>query len=404
MEYVNFALIGLGALGQDRLKIYSELMKKDKGVRLVAVCDKNKDRAKKAGDQMRVPYYLDVEDMLRKQKNIDVVDICTPHFDHHATAKLAMEYGKHVLVEKPLALTVRCAKLIAEAKRKHNVLVEYGENFIRLPQSRIICKIIEHGHIGKILRAYTIDKAARSESPLYPAKWQKTLGLAAGGHCMEIGIHRVAQMRLFIKSDAVKVVGLTLSYEAEQTESWGHAIITFRNGAIGIYEGEDFIEKKISTSVIGRYIQIVGEEGTILLDNQNKVHLYKTTGEWARHKEITVQHITKNIDGVNITSKIIVGTDPPLIYENELSDCALNDYFLSFAEEILDIAEAIKTGKEVEYTVEDGIKDMEMVTALYESSLMGMQPINLPLETTSKYEEKVHEGYEKIFGRSPLDV
>jgi len=404
VKYVNFALVGLGALGQDRLKVYHELMSREKGIKLVAVCDKDKNKAKAAGNLMKVPYYFEVEEMLIKQKDIDVVDICTPHFDHHATAKLAMEHGKHVLVEKPLALTRKCAEIIAEAKRKHNVIVEYGENFIRLPQSRIISKLIEHGHIGKILRAYAIDKAARAESPLYPAEWQKKLGLAAGGHCMEIGIHRIAQLRLFIKSDAAKVTGLTLNYGAEETESWGHAIITFKNHVVGIYEGEDFVEKKISTSVIGRYIQIIGEDGTILLDDQNRVHLYKTTGEWARHREVPVQYITGKINGVEVTSKIIVKTNPPLVYENRLNDCALNDYLLSFAEEILDIADALKTDKDVEYTVEDGIKDMEIIIALYESSLMGMQPISLPLDETTKYEKRVHKEYEKIFGRSPLDV
>ncbi|MEM3713956.1 MAG: Gfo/Idh/MocA family oxidoreductase, partial [Nitrososphaeria archaeon] len=333
----------------------------------------------------------------------DVVDICVPHFAHHIVGKIAAENGKHVLVEKPLALTLPCADLLIKACEKAGVFLEYGENYFRMPNDRIAIKIIQNDVIGQIMRAYTVDKAARAKSPSYPADWQKILGLAGGGHCFEIGIHRMSQLRLYVNSEAENLVGLTKTFENAQIESWGHAIITFKNKAIGIYEGEDFIGKKISTSVVGPYNQIVGSKGTILI-NSSGVHLYLITGKWAEYKEVPVERVTHIVDGKEVLSRIVVKTDPPIVWENPFKDCSFNDYFIGFAEEIMDIANAVLNDKMPEYNGVQGRKDLEMIEALYESSLNNMYPIQLPLTRITSYERKVHEAYKKIFGKDPLEV
>ena len=402
MRKIKFGLVGLGALGQDRLLIYKELMRK-RNVELVTVCDKSEERCKLATSQIKVPYYQDVEKMLEREKEIDVVDICAPHFAHHTLGKIAAEHGKHVLVEKPLALTLPCADLLIRACEKAGVYLEYGENYFRMPNDRVAIMLLQNGVIGEVMRVYTVDKAARSQSPLYPAEWQKVLGLAGGGHCFEIGIHRMSQLRLYSGSEAESLVGLTKTFENLQIESWGHAIIKFKNNAVGIYEGEDFIGKKVSTSTVGPYNQIVGSKGTILI-NSSGVHLYLTTGTWAEHKEVPVEKIIHNVDGKEVLDKIIVKTEPPIIWENPFKDCAFNDYFIGFADEIMDMADAILNNRKPEYDGVQGRKDLELVEALYESNLKGMYPIQLPITAITSYEKKVHEAYKGIFGHDPLEV
>jgi predicted dehydrogenase len=401
MKKVRFALVGLGAIGQERLLVYKELMHK-RNVELVAICDKSEEKCKLAISQIKVPYYQDMEEMLKKQKNIDVVDICTPHFNHHILGKIAAEYGKHVFVEKPLSLTLPCADLLIIACKKANVYLGCGENYFRMPNDRVTIKLLRSGIIGEIIRAYAIDKAIRSRSPLYPAEWQKVLGLAGGGHCLEIGIHRMSQLRLYINNEADSIVGLTKVF-GNSLESWGHAIIKFKNNAVGIYDGEDFIEKKISTSVIGPYNQVIGSKGTILIDSFG-VHLYLITEKWAEHKEIPIVRITQKINNKEVLNRIIVKTEPPIIWENPFRDCPFNDYLIGIADEIIDMANSVLNDRDPEYDGIQGRKDLELVEALYESSLKGMYPIRLPITTMTLYEQKVHEAYKEKFGHDPLEV
>jgi len=401
MKKIRFALVGLGAIGQERLLVYKELMRK-RNVELVAICDKSEEKCKLAINQIKVPYYQDMEEMLKKQKNIDVVDICTPHFNHHVLGKIAAEHGKHVFVEKPLSLTLPCADLLIKTCKKANVYLGCGENYFRMPNDRVAIKLLQSGIIGEVTRAYAVDKAIRSRSPLYPAEWQKVLGLAGGGHCLEIGIHRMSQLRLYINSEADSVVGLTKVF-GNSLESWGHAIIKFKNNAVGIYDGEDFIEKKISTSVIGPYNQVIGSKGTILIDSFG-VHLYLITEKWAEHKEIPIVRITQKMNNKEVLNKIIVKTEPLIIWENPFRDCPFNDYLIGIADEIIDMANSVLNDRSPEYDGIQGRKDLELVEALYESSLKGMYPVRLPITIMTLYEQKVHEAYKEKFGHDPLEV
>ena len=90
--------------------------------------------------------------------------------------------------------------------------------------------------------------------------------------------------------------------------------------------------------------------------------------------------------------------DTEIVYENPFRDYAIDDWSVGHASEIMSIANAALNDHPAEYGME-GRKDVEMAMAIYESSLNGMTPIELPLEAVTTYEQMVHEDYQAKFGR-----
>ena len=105
------------------------------------------------------------------------------------------------------------------------------------------------------------------------------------------------------------------------------------------------------------------------------------------------------VDGVDVLQRIVVHTEPAIVYENPFRNYAINDWCVGHAAEITSIANAALNDEPAEYGIE-ARKDVEMAMAIYESSLNGMAPVSLPLTETTGYEQAVHEDFQVKFGRS----
>ena len=153
MRKARIGLIGCGGIARhSHLPTIEELAKREatKGqgaLDFVAVCDIDENRASEIGGQYGVPYYTDAEEMMEKHKDIDVIDICTGDYTHHSVAKMAAEHKMHPIVEKPMALTLPCCDVMIDACRKNGVHFEVAENYFRMPQDRVIIKLVAEGAI-----------------------------------------------------------------------------------------------------------------------------------------------------------------------------------------------------------------------------------------------------------------
>jgi predicted dehydrogenase len=121
--------------------------------KLVAICDVVKERADKAAEKYGVKAYYSVKDMLENEE-LDIVDVCTGGFEngswHYEPAMQAMEYGKHVLVEKPLSNDVKEAREMVEMAEKKNVYLACNLNHYFTPTAELGKKYIAEGKIGEI--------------------------------------------------------------------------------------------------------------------------------------------------------------------------------------------------------------------------------------------------------------
>jgi predicted dehydrogenase len=146
-EYLRVAVIGCGLIGQWQ---HIPSLLRVRNVKLMAVCDENEDLARRVARAFGIGnYYTDFSKMLRTEK-VNIVDICTPPQTHKDLTMRAIEAGCHVLVEKPIAFTLRELDEMDKAARLSNVKVCQIHNFLFEPVTIKACKAVSEGRIGDI--------------------------------------------------------------------------------------------------------------------------------------------------------------------------------------------------------------------------------------------------------------
>lgn len=393
------ALLGCGNPAQKwHLPTLSELARKG-DIEFVALCDMVEDIAAASGAKYGVPHYTRLDEMLDRHEDIQVVDIVTGDPTHHVLACQIAERGKHVMVEKPMALTLTCCDLIIDTCRRNGVQFEVAENYFRMPKQRLILKLIAEGILGDIVRVYFSEP--KRQVPFEPQITPRGLGRPVSsfgrtsGMCMDMGAHRLSQLRLYAQSEPQQISAIVKKYHSDPNrahEDWAHALIEFESGATGIYE----------TSRLGelqKYCQITGTLGSVLDGDYfgPELPLRLLTGEsW---DEIPVETERRRIDGIDVIQRIIVHSKPEIVFENPFRNHAIDDWCVGHASEIMSIANAALGDQPAEYGL-GGRKDVEMAMAIYESSLQGSGavPVQLPLQEVTAYERMVHEDYETKYG------
>ncbi|MCY3871051.1 MAG: Gfo/Idh/MocA family oxidoreductase [Gemmatimonadetes bacterium] len=395
------AILGCGRASQKWHLPTMHTLAKHGELDFVALCDMDKSLAKQTGESYGVPWYTGVEEMLEKHPDIMAVDVITGDPLHHVLARLIAEHGKHVMVEKPMALTLPCCDIIIDACRRNGVHFEVAENYFRMPKQRMIIKLIEEGILGDIVRVYFVEP--KRQDPFEPTVTHSGLSRPISGFgrtsgmCMDMGAHRLSQLRLYAQSEPQQITATVRKYRSDPMsihEDWAHAMIDFASGAVGIYETSRLGEAQ-------KYCQIIGTLGGILDTDYfgPEIPLRLRIGE--EMQDIPVETVRRKIDGVDVLQRIVVHTNPEVVYENPFRDYAIDDWCVGHASEIMSIANAALNDEPPEYGL-GGRKDVEMAMAIYESSLNGMAPVKLPLEDVTSYEQMVHEDYLEKFGRPIL--
>ena len=221
MRKANIASVGLGAVAQRwHLPTIAELRKKG-DLNFIAVCDIDEAKASETGKQYGLPCYTDVEEMLEKHKDIDVVDICAGDYEHHTVAKIAAEHKMHPIVEKPMAPTLAMCDVIINSCKKNGVHFEVAENYFRMPNDRILIKLITEGVLGDIMRVHFIEPSMRGRQFVHGAG--KPQGISRpvstfGSHsgvCIDMGVHRMSQLRFYAQSEPKRISGITKQFAPE---------------------------------------------------------------------------------------------------------------------------------------------------------------------------------------------
>ena len=172
---IRFAVVGCGHIGRR----HAEMICRDEGAELVALCD---IRAKEelGIEPYDVPFFQDMEDLFREDLGIDVVNICTPNGLHAAMAIRAIERGCHVVIEKPMALTV------ADAERVIYTSLKYRKQAFCVMQNRYsppsvwIKEMVDSGRLGKIYMVQLNCYWNRDERYYKPGGWHGDAALDGG--------------------------------------------------------------------------------------------------------------------------------------------------------------------------------------------------------------------------------
>ncbi|MEP6857632.1 MAG: Gfo/Idh/MocA family oxidoreductase [Gemmatimonadales bacterium] len=224
------ALVGCGRISKNHF----EAIDKIDGLELVAVSDADPERAKRAGLEWKVPYFSSYEKMLA-ESNADVVTIATPSGLHPEQGIAAAKAGKHVVMEKPMAISLTGADALVHACDKAGVQLFVVKQNRLNPPVQLLKRAVDRNRFGRIYMASCAVHWARPQEYYDQAPWRGTWEFD-GGAFMNQASHYVDLIQWIMGPvESVMAKTATLARRIE-TEDSGIAILKFRSGALGAIE------------------------------------------------------------------------------------------------------------------------------------------------------------------------
>jgi UDP-N-acetyl-2-amino-2-deoxyglucuronate dehydrogenase len=231
-EPMRFAVIGIGGQGRQHLRGIKEAS----GAQLVAVCDVNEDAAKARGEEYGVPYFTNYEDVL-KRDDVDAVGLPLPHFLHHPIALAAFQAGKHVVIEKPMAVSVRqCDEMIAAARRagKQLTISHQARSHPMFPYLR---GLLHSEDFGRMIRMVWLSGGTRTQYYYDTETWRGTWAEEGGGTLINQKVHDLDRLAYLCDLPAeLSAFTSNLFHKVEPlVDTMATAALRWENGALGTF-------------------------------------------------------------------------------------------------------------------------------------------------------------------------
>lgn len=254
---VRFALIGCGRIAKKHAEIIGGGQIPDAA--LAGVCDINQAKARFYGEKYNVPWFADMHEMMGTiGGRVDVLSILTESGNHAANVLELARYGKHYVVEKPMALTIEDADAMIQACDTAGVkLFVVKQNRYNLPVQKLR-SALEEGRFGKIVLGTVRVRWCRDQRYYDQDNWRGTWAMD-GGVFTNQASHHIDLLEWMLgepESVFAKSATALVNIEAEDT---GVAVIKFRSGALGIIEATTATRPKD----LEGSISILGEKGTV---------------------------------------------------------------------------------------------------------------------------------------------
>jgi len=346
-------------------------------VKLVAIWGRSEESAARLGQELRVPWYLDMERLVRETApQIGIVAV--NYLANGQVGLMAVEAGLHVLVETPIAHRLVEADRLIHAARERGLKIEVSEQFHRRPLEQIKLKLISPGLFGRVYSSIS-DFA---------------------GH----GYHGVSVMRSYLGFDArpIRVIGSVHEYELAahwsrlantrdvRTETQEHGMIEFDDGRIGIFHWSDvsydsplrwwrssrfLAEKGMGISIgVGLEIQ---ESLSLLSPGQEAPHFITLERRWERNDGGMLEAM---IAHTGVPELPIVRWENPILSESRPHVPQWHDDEIGVAGCLLSLVKAVRENTQPSYGPLQGRLDQEIILAIRQSARDGGLPVTLPLD------------------------
>ena len=335
---LNFALIGCGRISRKHIGVLREL----EGAHLCAVCDLIEEKAKKAAEPLGIPYYTDYREMLAKNK-VDVINILTPSGLHCRHLLEVVGNGCHIVVEKPMALTLDQAdSMIAACNRAGVKLFVVKQNRYNLAVQQLKMALDE-GRFGKLVLGTVRVRWCRDQSYYNLDDWRGTWAMD-GGVLTNQASHHIDLLEWCmgpVESVFAKAETRLVNIEVEDT---GVAVLRFTNGALGVIEATPATRPRD----LEGSISILGEGGSVEIGGfaVNEIRTWNFVHENERDAEIRTRY--------NQNPPDVYGFGHRMFLENVIQSIESNTRGLvdglegrKSLELINAIYESVETGKEV---------------------------------------------------------
>ncbi|WP_130859029.1 Gfo/Idh/MocA family protein [Gracilibacillus phocaeensis] len=364
---LNVAVVGTGAICPSHLQGYLTFPNQ---CEIVALCDIYPEKAEKVKKEFSLSstVYSNMTDLLAQEK-VDLVSICTPPYTHAPLAVEALDAGKHVLVEKPMASSLEeCDAMNEAAKRNDKILSIVAQNRFTTPMMRMK-HLLEKDLIGDVLHTQVDSFWWRGHS-YYDLWWRGTWEKEGGGCTLNHAVHHIDIFQWMRGlPDEITAVTSNTAHDNAEVEDISIAIGRYKSGSLA----------QITSSVVhhGEEQQLIfqGEKARVSVPWQVKASLAQENGFPTDNKSLE-ETLTEAYEN-----------DPALIYEGH-------------AGQIQNVLEAIQHNGQVLVDGVQGRQTLELITAIYESANY-QRTVKLPLTEASPFYtsegilENVKHFYEK---------
>ena len=255
---INAALIGCGMIADTHLTAL-----RNAGADVIGVYDQNLERAADFADMRGMHVYESMEALL--SDDIEIVSVCTPSGTHASLAMTLMEHGKHVIVEKPMALTVKDCQRIIETEKKTGCFCAPISQLRFSPVYRQVKAAIDDGKFGHMILGLLSMKYYRAPS-YYAGSWRGSRAMDGGGALMNQGIHGIDMMcGLLGYPKLISGHTATLLHDIE-VEDTAVASLVFPNGTLGVIDGSTAV-----TYAKPRRLELCGTQASIVIEEDSIV-------------------------------------------------------------------------------------------------------------------------------------
>ncbi|MCC6456982.1 MAG: Gfo/Idh/MocA family oxidoreductase [Caldilineaceae bacterium] len=345
MSAIRFALVGAGNIA----KIYVAAFAAIPDAVITVVCNRTEATGRALAEQCGAAWVADFHDAVRRD-DVDAVVVATPSGTHADVAVAAAQAGKHLLVEKPLDITLARVDSILQAAEQAGVVLAsvYPLRFTEGAQRAKVA--MDAGRLGQLALADVYVKWFRPQS-YYDTSWRGTWKSDGGGALMNQAIHNIDLVQ-WLAGPVVTVIGrtATLAHKME-TEDTASALLSYANGAQGVIQGATSCWPGDPARV-----ELHGDRGTIVLQ-EGRIVVWKLQDAAPGEEEAMLA--LESADGSGAADPMAIG-------------------FEKHRRQIVDLIEAIRTGRPPAIQGAEARRSVEIVRAVYRSAATNA-PVALPL-------------------------
>jgi len=341
---LGFAIVGCGMIARFHARALAEVP----GVRLVALVSRKVENAEKLAHELelRCDSYASLSPVLARG-DVHVVIVTTPSGAHLEPAVAAAQAGKHVVVEKPLEITLeRCDRIIDACARHRVKLCTIFPS--RFSDANIALKAaVDAGRFGRLTLGETTCKWWRPQSYYDEGGWKGTKALDGGGALMNQAIHNV-DLLSWMMGPVTQISGFTatLAHERIEVEDTAVACLRFANGALGVIQATTSVHPGLPKT-----IAVHGDRGSVVIE-QDDVLRWDFTPETPEDRAVKERFAQK-------TGASGGSSNPAAISH------------VGHARQLADFVRALETGREPLVDGREGRKAVEIILAIYESTVTG---------------------------------
>lgn len=351
MKKLRVLLIGAAFSADLHSDGYSRILDK---VEIVGICDKDPSRIEALANRYGFTGYTPYDDFNTAiaQCDCDLVDICMPNFLHHDVAILALEQGRDIICEKPLATTVEDAQHMVDTADRLGKHIYYAEDWLFAPAFRKAKSILESGQLGRPLYIRARECHSGSHSP-----FAQLLKYCGGGCMVHLGVHPVSFMLALKDNQWKELTAMTsggketnLVHNQMEGEDWAGAFMRFADGTYATLEAN--------------YVTIGGMEDVM--------DIYCEQG--CIHVDLAFSGPVKvfSIPGLDYTvekAEITTGWSTPAVDEK---------YALGYCGEINHFVDSALSGVDAQVGLrgKDGLETLKVINLIYKSAAEGVSVKN----------------------------